>query len=109
MSVTSYAPLESGDEQEERARQRLRWKPLITAALIAGVVTFIIPAGGPWMSTGTGLAAMRRILSPNWIIDILGQLVLSLVYGMIIARAIYSLPTGGGIVLGLFLACQFTS
>ena len=38
-----------------------------------------------------------------------GQLLLSLVYGMIIARAIYSLPTGGGIVLGLFLACQFTS
>jgi len=31
-------------------------------------------------------------VSPNWIIDILGQLIFSLVYEVIIANAIYSLP-----------------
>jgi hypothetical protein len=99
----NYVRLESGEEQEENSRRRLRWKPIITAALIAGVLTFLIPGGGPWISTETGLAAMGRILSPNWVVDILGQLVLSLAYGMIIASAIYSLSTGGGIVLGTLL------
>ena len=68
-------------------------KPLITAVLIAGVMTFIIPAGGRWMSAETGLAAMGGIVSPNWTIDILGQLIFSLIYEVIIASAIYSLPT----------------
>ena len=68
-------------------------KPLITAVLIAGIITFIIPAGRRWISAETGLAAMGGIVSPNWIIDILGQLIFSLVYEVIIASAIYSLPT----------------
>jgi hypothetical protein len=94
---------ESSEQQERRARRRLRLKPLVTAALIAGAITFFFPAGGPWMSTEAGLAAMGRIISPNWLVDILGQVVLSFAYGAIIAGAIYSLSTGGGIVLGTFL------
>ena len=45
------------------------------------------------MSAETGLAAMGGIVSPNWTIDILGQLIFSLIYEVIIASAIYSLPT----------------
>jgi len=101
--------MEPSAQHEERARRRLRLKPLITAALIAGAITFFVPASGPWMSTEAGLAAMGRIISPNWLIDIVAQLVLSFFYGAIIASVIYSLPTGGGIVLGTFSRCRFIS
>jgi hypothetical protein len=96
-------PQRTPRSQKQRARQRLRLKPLVTPALITGAITFFIPAGGSWMSTESGLAAMGRIISPDWLVDIIAQLVLSLLYGAIIASAIYSLPTGAGIVLGTFL------
>jgi hypothetical protein len=51
-----------------------------------------------------GQAAMGRIVSPNWLVDIAAHLVLSFVYAAIIASAIYSLPTADGIALGTFLA-----
>src|SRR5437764_15213017 len=62
-------------------------KPLITAVLIAGVITIIIPARGRWMSAETGLAAMGGIGRPNWTIDIPGQWTFSLMYEVIIASA----------------------
>jgi hypothetical protein len=92
------------EEQELRARRRLRSKALIKAALIAGVFTFIFPGGGPWMSHEFALTAMGRVMSQTWLVNVIAQCIFSVLYGSIIAASIYSLPIGGGIILGTAIA-----
>src|SRR2546423_2703888 len=82
-------------------------KPLITAVLIAGIITFIIPAGGRWISAETSLAAVGGIVSPHWIIDIFGQFIFSFVFEVIIASAIYFLPAAVALRLERLFALQF--
>jgi hypothetical protein len=98
---------ETDKRQELRARQQLNPKALIRAALIAGVVTFIFPGGGPWMSHEFALTAMGRVMSPNWFVDVVVHCILSVLYGWIIAAIIYSLPIGGGILMGAALFLPF--
>jgi hypothetical protein len=96
--------MENNEQQERRARRRLKSEALLKAALIAGAFTFIFPGGGPWMSHEFALTAMGRIMSPNWLVDVIAQIIFSLLYGCIIAASIYSLPIGGAITLGTALA-----
>src|SRR2546423_9100913 len=72
-------------------------KPLITAVLIAGIITFIIPAGGRWISAATRLAAVGGIVRPHTIIDIFGPIIFFFVFAVVIAPAIYFLSTHGAV------------
>jgi hypothetical protein len=94
--------METFEQQEQRARQRVRGKALIKAALIAGTITFFLP-GGPWMSYESGIATMGRVITNTVWIAAVSQLVLSLLYGAAIASLIYSLPLVVGIVSGALL------
>jgi hypothetical protein len=97
-------PTETDAQQEVRARQRLRIGPMIKAALLAGLLVFVVPSGGPWMSHESFTSVMGRIASSNWLIDIVGHFVVALIYGCIVAACIYRPPTAAGIILGVALA-----
>jgi hypothetical protein len=94
--------METFEQQEKRARQRLRVAALVKAALIAGLITFVVP-GGPWMSYESGIATMGRVLSDSMWIAAVWQVAFALVYGWAIAVLIYSMPTVMGIVVGALM------
>jgi hypothetical protein len=96
--------IESPEEQERRARQRIRPKPMVICALVVGAVVFVVPAGGPWMSQEGFISAMGRLLTSNPFVNLLGQFVLVLLYGWLVAASIYRFRTLGGIVLGAMLS-----
>ena len=95
--------METFDEQEKRARQRLKPVALLKAALVAGLITFVVP-GGPWMSYESGVATMGRVLSESVWVAALWQVAFSLAYGLAIAMVIYSLSVLTGIVLGALMS-----
>lgn len=86
--------IESPENQERRARERLRVKLVITCAPIIGVIIFAVPAGGPWMSHEAFISAMGRLISHNWLINLIGHFVLALVYGFATAWSIYRFRLG---------------
>jgi hypothetical protein len=94
--------METFDQQEKRARQRLRPSALLKAALVAGLITFIVP-GGPWMSYESGIATMGRVLSDSVWLAGLWQVAFALAYGWAVAVVIYSMPTLMGIVVGALM------
>jgi hypothetical protein len=94
--------METFEQQEKRARQRLRFSALVKAALVAGVITFVVP-GGPWMSYESGFATMGRVLSDRVWLAALWHVAFALAYGWAIAALIYSMPTLMGIVLGALM------
>jgi hypothetical protein len=73
----------------------------VKAALLAGVLVFVVPSGGPWMSQEAFTAVMGRIASSNWLVDIVGHFVLALIYGWLLAFLIYGPPTLIGILLAV--------
>lgn len=93
--------MESAEEQEKRARRRIRLRALVKASLLTGVLVFIVPAGGPWMSHEAFTAVMGRIMSSNWIIDILGHFVLAFVYGALLVPLIYKPPMPLAILIAI--------
>jgi hypothetical protein len=95
--------IESPEQQERRARRRLRPKPLIICALIVGAIVLVVPAGGPWMSQEAFISAMGRIVSENLFVNLITHFVLVFVYAWIVASCIYSFRTAGGIALGTVL------
>ena len=95
--------METFEEQERRARQRLKPFALVKAVLVAGVITFVVP-GGPWMSYESGVATMGRVLSESVWIAALWQIAFSLAYGWAIAMVIYSVSVLTGIVLGALMS-----
>ncbi len=103
MKLEDPAKLESFEEQEARARRRLRVGALLRAAAIAAVLVFVVPTGGPWMSTEAFTNVMGRVLTKNMVVDLIGHFMVAFVYAWIIALAIYRLPTSGGILLGTAL------
>jgi hypothetical protein len=92
------------ERQERRARARMSASALIKAALISGLLVFVLPGGGPWTSTETGISVMGRILTEHLPTAIALQVVFSLVYGAAIAFAIYRLPLFFGILTGAAMA-----
>ncbi|HEY2614165.1 MAG TPA: hypothetical protein VGI42_00510 [Chthoniobacterales bacterium] len=103
MKMEKKEDFETFDEQEKRARRRLRTKALVKAALLAGLVVFILPAGGPWMSTEAFTAVMGRIMAKNPIVDLVAHFILAMAYGWVVGACIYSLPTAAGIIFGTLL------
>jgi hypothetical protein len=95
--------METFEQQEKRARRRIRPAALVKAALIAGLITFVVP-GGPWMSYESGIAVMGRVLSESVWISALWQVAFALAYGWAIAALIYSTSTLTGIVLGALMS-----
>src|SRR3954465_10617002 len=96
--------VESDEAVERRARRRLRTGALFKAALVAGIFVYIVPSGGPWMSHEAFTNVMGRIMSPNFLVDLVGHFLLAFLYGSLVAPIIYRLPTGAGIPLGISLA-----
>ena len=94
--------METFEQQEKRARQRLRPAALVKAAMIAGVITFVVP-GGPWMSYESGVATMGRVMSESVWVAGLWQVAFALAYGWATAMVIYSVSTFTGIVLGVLM------
>jgi hypothetical protein len=94
--------IESPEQQENRARERLRPKALVTGALIAGTIVLFFPAT-PWMSHEGLVSAMGRLLAQNAVINVVAHYIIVFVYGLILAGSIYRLPTGGGILAGTAL------
>lgn len=94
--------METFGQQEQRARRRLRPMALVKAALVAGVITFVVP-GGPWMSYESGIATMGRVLTDSVWLAALWQVAFALAYGGAISALIYSASTLTGIVLGASL------
>jgi hypothetical protein len=99
MKLEDPSQFESDERLEERARRRIRPKALIYSALVAGLIVFVVPAG-PWMSHESMFAAMGRAMTKNATADLVIHVTMSLVYGWLIALAIYRLPIAGGIMVG---------
>ena len=103
MKMEKRENVESFEQLEERAQQRLRPGPLIKAALRAGVLVFIVPAG-PWMSHESLVNIMGRGMGTNAIAAVVGHFLLALLYGWIIAMCIFRPPLGAAILFGALLA-----
>lgn len=104
MKMVDRDEVESQESIERRARSRLRPRAVIKAALLAGLFVYIVPAGGPWMSQEAFTNVMGRVVSPNFIVDLIGHFLLALLYGWILGACIFRPPTAGGIILGTALA-----
>jgi len=72
--------VESFDQLEERAQRRLRLGPMLKAALLGGVLVFIVPAG-PWMSHESMVNIMGRGIGTHAIAAIIGHFALALLQG----------------------------
>lgn len=102
--------IESPEQQEQRAQQRLRPKPMFACALIIGAIVLVFPVAGPWMSHEAFISAMGRLLSKSWIVNIISHFIFTIIYGAIIAAVIYrfrlaaALCFGALIGAGLYLA-----
>ncbi|HEV3410059.1 MAG TPA: hypothetical protein VG095_07185 [Chthoniobacterales bacterium] len=96
--------VESFDQQEERARRRLRSGALVKAALLAGVLVYVVPSGGPWMSTEAFTNAMGRVVIQNVFVAAILHFLLAFLYGLAIAACIFRPALGAGILFGTLLA-----
>jgi hypothetical protein len=96
--------METFDQQERRARREVNVRAVIKAALVAGLVTFILPGGGPWMSFDSGTATMGRVLTTNVFFAAAMHAASALIYGWVIALVIYSLSTISGIVVAALMS-----
>src|SRR5215203_4833294 len=94
--------METFEQQERRARQHIRLSALVKAALIAAVITFVVP-GGPWMSYESGVATMGRVVTESVWLAGLWQVAFAVAYGWSVAMVIYSFSTLTGIVLGALI------
>jgi hypothetical protein len=97
-------------EQEERAKERIYWGKAIGAALGVGVFFLLFSRGHPWISTGLPDAVMGRAMTmevvwgAEFLLIILLQLGLSVLYGGIIAAVIYRLNPMPGVLVGTLVA-----
>ncbi len=94
---------ESFEEQERRAQQELNVGALIKAALLAGILIFVVPAG-PWMSQESMVNVMGRGMGNQAVIAFFLHFTVAFVYAWIIALCIYRLPLGAGVGFGALLA-----
>lgn len=96
--------METFEQQEQRAREHMSAMAVVKAALIAGLFTFLVPGGGPWMSYDTSIAVMGRVLTDSPILAGLWQAAFALAYGWVIAAVIYSMSLMGGIAVGALMS-----
>jgi hypothetical protein len=94
--------IESPEQQELRARERLRPKPMLVCALIVGAIVLVFPAG-PWMSHEAFITAMGRLLSKSWVVNITLHFTFAIIYGAIIAAAIYRFRVLAALCFGVLI------
>lgn len=94
--------IEQPEQQESRARERLRQKPMFVCALIVGAIVLVFPAG-PWMSHEAFITAMGRILSKSWIVNMILHFIFAIVYGASIAAVIYRFRVAGALCFGVLM------
>jgi hypothetical protein len=94
--------IESPEQQEARARERFRQKPMFVCAIIIGAIVLVFPAG-PWMSHEAFISAMGRLLSKSWIVNMILHFTLTIVYGAIIAAVIYRFRVMAALCFGALL------
>jgi hypothetical protein len=104
MILKGLIAMETFDQQERRARRQLNLRAVIKASLAAGLITFILPGGGPWMSFDSGTATMGRVLTTNVVFAAAMHAASALAYGWVIALVTYSLSTVSGIILGALMS-----
>jgi hypothetical protein len=104
MKMLKPEQVESDESVERRARRRLSGAALVKAWLLAALLVYIVPSGGPWMSHEAFTNVMGRVMSPAFLVDLIGHFMLAFLYGWIVATVVYQLPTGPGIALGVALA-----
>jgi ABC-type antimicrobial peptide transport system permease subunit len=92
------------ERQERRGRSRFSVPAAMKAALIAGLVAFLLPGGGPWTSNETGLAVMGRIVTPSIVLAAFSQAVLAIGYGFILGMLLYRLRMLTTILSGLAMS-----
>ena len=103
MKMEKRENFESFEEQERRAQQELSVGALVKAALLAGILIFVVPAG-PWMSQESMVNVMGRGMGTQAVIAFVGHFTLAFIYAWIIALCIFRLPLGGGVGFGALLA-----
>jgi hypothetical protein len=92
------------ERQERRGRARMSLGAVLKASLLAGLFVFILPAGGPWMSTESGIASMGRVLTLDPIAAGAFHAVIAFIYGAAIAMLIFHQRLGLSILLGVLLS-----
>jgi hypothetical protein len=95
--------IDSPEDQERRAREKLRVKPMISCALIIGAILFVVPSGGPWMSQEAFISAMGRLISKSWLINLVSHFILSIIYGVVTASFIYPLRLGAALFVSVLV------
>ena len=103
MKMEKRENFESFEEQERRAQQELNIGALIKAAMLAGVLIFVVPAG-PWMSQESMVNVMGRGMGNQPVLAFIGHFAVAFIYAWIIALCIYRLPLGAGVGFGALLA-----
>jgi len=104
MKMLDSSQLESVEQQEARSRERLKGKVVLKSGLLACAIVFVFPAGMPWISHDAFLTAFGRVIAPNFVVNLIGHIVVSLIYAGIIAACIFNLGLPTGIILGTALA-----
>lgn len=103
MKMEKREDFESFEEQERRAQQELNVGALVKAALLAGILIFVVPAG-PWMSQESMVNVMGRGMGNQAVLAFFGHFAVAFVYAWIIALCIYRLPLGAAVGFGALLA-----
>src|SRR4029434_4924198 len=103
---------ETPPQTEPDDRGRFQWIPAVEAGLIAGGILMVVPQGSPWSSLDFfAPVVMGRVIPESWSVPLMvcfiGHLGLSVLYSLIISRAVTggaqlgAVITGG--IMGLFL------
>ena len=96
--------METPDQQERRARQRISLRGIVAAGFTAGLFTYLMSGGSPWSTAGTMNAIMGRDVPLGFMTIAFAHFGVALVYSAIIAAVIYRLRLLSGIAVGVGVA-----
>jgi hypothetical protein len=82
-----------------------QWLPAIGAGLIAGIVLLVLPRGNPWSAlTFFSPTILGRVVpadwETHWVVAATIHLAISLVYGLIIGRAVAHVTQFRAVIVG---------
>ena len=95
---------ETSQRLEPVAKSKLQWGPALGAGLIAGLILLVVPRGSPWSAlTFFSPAVLGRNLAALGLPGAVRcglHLLISITYGLIIARGVAGLKQGRAILTG---------
>lgn len=104
MKMQDPSTFESPEQQERRGREALRPKAMFYAAIIAGLIVWVVPAG-PWMSHESLFTAFGRSVIGNATADFVLHMALSIFYGWLLAICIFRAKLGLAVLGGVGISC----